>query len=351
MKRTFMLITAAMFLAGSFAFARESTVIDFSLLTADTVADENGNPTQNSRTVMDYAKASGSSFTSEQKALMRTSLALPNWEVVLNSSARNPQALSASRTVAAPVKQSANVPFAGSDVLGVYVLFPTWANNANAKVVPPFEIQAYEPLSDADANGNRLDPTGEQKGQYLFDDGYGVVRNVGTVKSVSVTTFGDNYPHKLYVLLKDQDQVERRYYMGTVEFDGWKTLTWNNPNYITDVRAREIRVYPIYPRGLPYVKFAGFQISRDARDIGNHYVGYFKDVKVIYDLAVLSTDRDIDEEDLWGIITEEEAYRQNVEMSRFGTKQVNRYIDQHKQATETDFTESLYANSDSNAQQ
>ncbi|MBQ3686698.1 MAG: flagellar protein, partial [Treponema sp.] len=88
MKRTFMLITAAMFLAGSFAFARESTVIDFSLLTADSVADENGNPTQNARTVMDYAKAAGSSWTSEQKALMKTSLALNQWEVELNSSAK-----------------------------------------------------------------------------------------------------------------------------------------------------------------------------------------------------------------------------------------------------------------------
>ncbi len=341
MKRTFMLITAAMFLAGSFAFAKESTVIDFSLLTADSVADENGNPTQNSRTVMDYSRAAGSSFTSEQQSLMKTSLALTNWEVKLNSSAQNALSLSTSRTVAAPVKQDANVPFAGQNVLGVYVLFPTWENNANAKIVPPFEIQAYEPLSDADANGTRQAPTDEQKGKYLFDDGYGVVRNVGTLKAVSVTTFGDNYPHRVYVLLSDQDGVERRYYMGTLDFDGWKTLVWNNPNYISDVRTREIRVYPIYPRGIPYVKFAGFQIARDARDVGNHYVGYFKDVKIIYDLAVLSTDRDINEEDLWGVIAQEEAYRQNYEMSRFGTKQVNRYIEDHKQATETEFTSTL----------
>lgn len=341
MKRTFMLITAAMLLAGSFAFAKESTIIDFTLLTADGVADENGNPTQNSRTVMDYARASGSSFTNEQKSLMKTSLALPQWEVVLNSSAQNAQSLSTSRTVAAPVKQDANVPFAGSNVLGVYALFPTWANNANCKVVPPYEIQAYEPLSDADANGNRQAPTDEQKGKYLFDDGYGVVRNVGTIKSISVTTFGDNYPHKLYVLLGDQDGVERRYYMGTLKFDGWKTLVWNNPNYITDVRTREIRVYPIYPRGIPYVKFNGFQIARDSRDVGNHFVAYFKDVKAIYDLAVLSLDRDINEEDLWGVISAEEAYRQNYEMSRFGGRQVNRYIEEHKRATEGEFTSSL----------
>ena len=349
MKRTFMVITAAVFLAGSFAFARESTVIDFSLLTADAVADENGNPTQNARTVMDYAKAAGSSWTSDQKALMKTSLALNQWEVELNSSAKEPVALATSRTVAAPVNQSANVPFAGQNVLGAYVLFPKWAHNASAKIVPPFQIQAYEPLSDADANGNRQAQTDEQRGQYLFDNGYGVVRNVGTLKSVAVTTFGDNYPHKLYVLLGDQDGVSRRYYMGTLLFDGWKTLVWNNPNYLSDVRAREIRVYPIYPRGLPYVKFEGFQITRDAADDGGHYVGYFKDVKIIYDLAVLSTDRDINEEDLWGIIAQEEKIRQDREMANFGTKQVNRYLEQSKEASEAEFTSSLYENSNSNA--
>ena len=350
MKRTFVLITVAMFLAGRFAFAKESTLIDFTQLTADTVQDANGNPTKNSRTVQNYAVAAGSSFSAEQKALMKTSLSLPEWEVKLNSSAQSVFALAESRTVAAPVKQSADVPFAGKDVLGVRVVFPTWANNASAKIVPPFTIEGYEPLSDADANGNRLAPTDEQKGKYLYEDGYGLVRNVGTLKSIAVTTMGDNFPHKLYVLLLDNDNVEHRYYMGTLQFDGWKTLIWNNPNYVSEVRAREIRVIPIYPRGIPYVKFAGFQVTRDARDVGSDFVGYFKDVKVIYDLAILSADRDIDEEDIWGIVTKQEADRKALEMARFGNKQVNRYIEAQKAATEDTFTSSLNENSSSNAQ-
>ena len=137
--------------------------------------------------------------------------------------------------------------------------------------------------------------------------------------------------------------------MGNLMFDGWKTLQWNNPSYITEVRTREIRVYPIYPRGIPYVKFAGFQITRDASDIGDDFIGYFKDVKVIYDLAVLTADRDIDDEDLWGIITKKETARQAHEMSLFGSKQVNRYIEKQKMATESTFTPSLNEDSDSNA--
>jgi len=350
MKRTLFLTAAVMLLAGTFAFAKESTLIDFTLLDADTVADENGNPTENSRTVMDYSVAAGATFTSDQKSLMKTSLALPRWEVELNSSARNVEAVAYSQVVAAPVKDTADVPFAGSNVMGVRVIFPTWNNNANARIVPPFEIQAYEPLSDADENGNRLQPTDEQKGKYLFEEGYGLVKNVGTLKSIAVTTMGMNYPHQLYVLLKDNDGVERRSLMGNLYFDGWKTLQWNNPDYISEVRTREIRVYPIYPRGLPFVKFCGFQVTRDASHIGDNFIGYFKDVKIIYDLAVLSADRDIDDEDLWGIIGKKEQARQNNEMSRFGNKQVNRFIEQEKMATEETFSSSLEAGSDSNAQ-
>lgn len=348
MKRTFVLFTAILLLVGALAFADEATIIDFTLLDADIIADDNGDPTQNSRTVMDFSVTAGATFTDEQKSLMRTSLALPNWEVILNSSARNVNSLALSKVVSAPVKDSATVPFAGQNIMGVRIEFPLWAANANARIVPAFEIPAYEPLSTADENGDRQEPTDEEKasGKTLFEDGYGVVKNVGTVKSLSVTTMGMNFPHKLYVLLKDTDGIERRYLMGTLDFDGWKELQWNNPSYISEIRTREIRVYPIYPRGLPFIKFVGFEIARDAMHDGDTFVGYFKDVKVIYDKALLTTDRDIADEDLWGIITEKESKKQAAEMERFGEKQVNRYLEQAKQARETSFTSSLQASED-----
>lgn len=352
MKKTFGLFAAAMLLVGGVAFASEATVIDFTLLDADCVEDDNGNATQNSHTVMDYSTAAGATFSEDQKDMMKTSLALPEWEVLLNSSAKSVVSLADSKVVAAPVKAEADVPFAGSNVMGVRIIFPEWNSNANAKIVPPFDIPAYEPLSSADENGNRQEQSDEEKasGKKLFEDGYGVVFNVGTIKAISVTTMGMNFPHALYVLLKDNDNVERRYFMGYLGFDGWKELRWNNPQYISEIRNREIRVYPIYPRGTPFVKFAGFQIARDAAHIGGDYIGYFKDVKIIYDKALLESDRDIDDEDLWGIITKKEDARQNAEMERFGNKQVNRYIERAKLAEEEDFTSSLNEDSDSNAQ-
>ncbi|MBO4638257.1 MAG: flagellar filament outer layer protein FlaA [Treponema sp.] len=365
MKKTLGLIAAAMLLVGGVAFAEEAMLIDFTQLDADyelTDADGNVVSKQNKRTTMDYAVSAGSTFTKQQKDLMRTSLSLPEWEITLNSSAKTVQSLADSQVVAAPVKESADVPFAGQNVMGVRIVFPTWNSNANAKIVPPFDIPAYEPLSTVSDDGERKQLSEDEDAssfnvaqnpsfeKTLFEGGFGVVKNVGTIKSIKVTTMGMNFPHGLYVHLTDNDGVDRRYFMGYLGFDGWKELRWNNPQYITEIRNREIRVYPIYPRGTPFVKFSGFEITRDAAHIGGDFIGYFKDVKIIYDKAILTSDRDIADEDLWGIIGKKESDRQAAEMSKFGNKQVNRYLEKSKLATEEDFVSSLYEDSDSNAQ-
>lgn len=343
MKKNFILVVMAFLLVGMFLVAEEAVIVDFTLYDADIIADENGNPTQNRRSVMDFGVAAGATFTDEQKALMRTSLSLPNWEVSLNSSARNVTSIATSTVVAAPVREEAKVPFAGQNVMGVRVLFPTAMVNAQAIIKPPFDIPAYEPMATVDDNGDVQPQTDEEKasGKTRFEEGYGVVKNVGTIKSLAVTTMGMNFPHGVYVLLKDNDNVERRYFMGYLGFDGWRELRWNNPHYVTEVRQREIRVVPIYPRGLPFVKFAGFEITRDAMHDGGDFIGYFKDVKVIYDKAVLTTERDIADEDLWGIINKKEKDKQNFEMSRFGEKQVLRFMEKDKMAQEEAFTSSF----------
>ena len=362
MKKTLVLSAALMTIIGLSSFAEERILIDFSKLEADTAVypenyDGPKDNNQNTRTLMDYRKAAGASVSSTDKELMRSSLALQQWEVVLNSSARNVSSLALSTVKQAPSKTFGNV-------MGVRVVFPSGAYNANAKIVPPFSIPAYEPYGEIDENGDRKKAENSDgdssapKWQFESDNpsdkaspAYGLVKNVGTVKKIAVTTMGMNFPHALYVLMSDNDGIVRRYFMGYLGFDGWKELQWNNPEYISEVRTREIRVYPIYPRGEPFVKFEGFQIARDAAHIGDDFIGYFKDVKIIYDKANLETDRDIADEDLWGIITKKENARQALEMSRFGNKQVNRYMEEMKKATEDDFTiKTVDPNSSSSAQ-
>lgn len=341
MKRTFILVAMAFLLAGSLAVGEEAVIIDFTQLSADIIPGADGKMTQNRHTVMDYSVSAGASYTDQQKSLMKASLSFQNWEVVLNSSARNVSSIAMSKVAGAPVRTEAKVPFAGKEVLGVRAVFPDSPVNANARIVPPFEIPAFEASAEIDDTGN-IKPTGESISKVTrFEGGYGVVKNVGTIKAISVTTQGMGYPHGLYVLLEDEDAVEKRYFMGYINFDGWKEIKWSNPAYVQEVRTREIRLVPIYPVATPYFKFAGFQVVRDASDVGGNYVGYFKDVKVIYDKAVLTTERDIADEDLWGIISDRERAKQNLEMTNFGQMQVNRFLEAEKQATENAFSSSL----------
>ena len=149
-----------------------------------------------------------------------------------------------------------------------------------------------------------------------------------------------NFPHGLYVLIRNEKNELKRYFMGYLLFDGWKELVWNNPAYLTDVRARETRLYPVYPTALPYCSFAGFLVTRDAAHDGGTFVGYFKDVKLIYDKAVLNTVRDFADENIWGIQTKMNNERMQLEMSRFGQTQVLRFLEQEKMATEAGFTPS-----------
>lgn len=341
MKKTFILVAMAFLLMGAVAVAEEAIIIDFALLNADIIADPNGKMTQNRRTVMDYGKVAGASYTDEQKALMRTSLALEQWDVELNSSAQNPLSVATSTIKEAEVRAEGE-KFAGQKLMGVRILFPEWTNNANAKIKPGFLIPAYEKMAQVDDQGNLQEPTAEDKasGKSRFEDGYGVVRNTGVIKSIAVNTYGMNFPHGLYVLLRDQNNVVKRYFMGYLLFDGWRELVWNNPSYIANVKSRELRLYPVYPTALPHVIFEGFLITRDAAHDGGDAIAYFKDVKIIYDKAVLTTVRDFADEDIWGIQAERETKRKKIEVEKFGHTQVLRFLEQEKMATEEGFTPS-----------
>jgi len=330
MKRIIILVFIAMFASAGTLFANESVLIDFSLLTADIRVplnedDEGTAPNQNRRTVMDFGQVAGASFTPSQRALMRTSLAIENWDVVLNSSARTIHNITRSYTREAPSRRFGTV-------MGARIHFPLLPSFAKATIRPPFEIPAYELMVDIDDEGNIGEPTNGFGGTTRFEEGFGVVKNVGTIRSVAVNVYGLNFPHGLNVILLDHDGNERVVFMGHLNFDGWGELVWNNPQYIFEVRHRDLRLFPLYPHSMPFVKFGGFRLDRDATHTGGDFIVYFKDVRIIYDLAILDTDRDIDDEALWGIIRDRETARRIFEMERFGQNQILRFVDAQTQS-------------------
>jgi len=95
-----------------------------------------------------------------------------------------------------------------------------------------------------------------------------------------------------------------------------------------------------YPHDTPFVKFGGFEIRRDASHRGGDFITYFRDVKIIYDRAVLHDEYppDIDNEDVWGLIREREDARRMREMERFGLDQILRMIEGQRQAGPAVFT-------------
>jgi hypothetical protein len=315
MKRMFILVAIAL-LTVCAVFAEETVLIDFTKLAADSEPNQDNVMTQNQRTVMDYSQAAGATFTAEQRAVMRTSLAMGNWDVVLAPSSRTIANQVNSYTLEAPSKKY-------GPVMGVRVHFPVESFNSWARIQPPFEIPAFETLQNSAFT--------------RFEEGFGVVKNVGVLKSVAVTVHGLNFPHSLTAILINADGEEIPVFMGYLNFDGWGELRWDNPAYVTEIRNRELRLFPLYPKSTPFVKFGGFLVQKDASIEGGDFIAYFKDVKVIYDKAVLDTERDIENEGLWNIVQDREAARKNLEMERFGSVQVLRYLEGQKQADETAF--------------
>ena len=332
MKRIIILVAIALVSAGML-FADEAVLIDFSKLTADIhvkVSDDEKEtkPNQNRQTIMDYGQVAGGSFTKEQKAIMKTSLAIANWDVKFNSSSQTVSNMMYTFTRESPSKQ-------WGTVLGVRVHYPLDPAYSKASIRPPFEIPAYEPTAKVGDDGT-IEPGDSNgiTGPSRFEDGYGVIKNVGTIRSVAVNAYGLNFPHGLSVILIDNQGIEKVCFMGYLNYDGWAELTWNNPQYIMEVRNRDLRLYPLYPTNTPFVKFGGLRLDRDADKNGGDFVAYFKDVKIIYDKAMLDTDRDINDEEIWGIINHRETAKKVFEMERFGHNQILQYIDLQKQAQE-----------------
>jgi hypothetical protein len=328
MKRIFILVAVVVISAGS-TFAERNVLIDFSKLVPDL---DNG---ENRQTLMDYRETTqGNSFTEEQRAQLKTSLVLKNWLVTLSSSSQ-----SVTNNALSYVTQATSKGFfeAETPVMGVRVHFPVDPYNSWALIRPPFEIPAY----NFDVAGDDGEVTAADRenpnftDQSRFEDGYGVLKNVGPIKSFSVQVYGLNFPHSLSIVYEDDLGEQKTVLMGYLNFDGWRRLTWENPAYIQDIRARTMRLYPLYPLNSSYIKFVGFLVKRDAANAGGDFVSYFRDIEVIYDRAVQDTNPDIDDEATWGIRQDREDVKAERDSRNFGIDQVLRYIEGQKQATET----------------
>ncbi|KPJ89547.1 MAG: hypothetical protein AMS17_01540 [Spirochaetes bacterium DG_61] len=254
-------------------------------------------------TDIDFSKFPGA--MAEGFGELKVDMRIENWAVKLASSSAAPKnrVLSYCKSVESKKMES--------NVMGVRVHFPTAPFNSWAKLIPPFEIPFYE-----DAPG--------EKGEGSKFINKGVLRNVGTIKSISVRVTGRNYPHGFSISLKDEQESVQEMFLGYLDFDGWRTLTWQNPNYVTDVKQRDLVRKPLYPESMPSIKFDSFTVYRHGSQIGGDFVLYLKDVQMVYDLALLETERDINDEEIWGILQARKDAKRAAEVRRLGLVQLLR---------------------------
>jgi hypothetical protein len=297
MKWSFIVLLSLLFALSAFSiFAQEEEItggpkvlLDFQNLTD---------------TEVDFSKYPGAMAEGIEE--LKVDLGLDNWSVKLA-----PSSASAENRILSFAKPVSSRQMDG-DVLGVRVHFPTAPFNSWAKIVPPFEIPFYE------------DAPGDDIGEGSKFVNKGVLRNVGTIKSVSMRITGRNFPHGVSMSLKDEQDTVREMFFGYLDFDGWRTLTWDNPNYITDVKQRDLRRKPLYPETMPSIKFDSFTIYRHGSQIGGDFVTYLKDVTMVYDLAILERERDINDEEAWGILQTRRDSKRAAEIRRLGILQLLR---------------------------
>lgn len=316
MKRIFILSIISLLAIGSL-LAKEDVLIDFTQLVAETSAEDNNGVTAlNEATTIDTSNHTANNYTDEQKALMKTSLAIENWLVKISSSSASVQSQSVSKS-----KESASKAY--GTVLGVRARFPNANWNAVAAIKPPFEIPAYEPPAEGSEAASK------------FEGGFGVIKNVGTIKSVAVNVYGLNYPYTLYLILLDGAGKEIPINLGSLNFQGWGEVRWDNPRYAQDVRDRQLASAPIYPQESSLIKFGEFRIIKTGDQRGGDFITYFKDVKVIYDQAILEEERDIDDEAVWQIQTTSESAKNKASQANQSNRLFLQALDKKKQAAET----------------
>ena len=270
-------------------------------------------------TTIDFSQfALNKGYSEEVIKEMKLDLDPSMWKIKVNSSSWTKE--SRERTYLLTVTTSQNYP--DQVVLGVRAYFPQRYSNAYAIIEPPFEIPSYY--------DNPTNPNGQ--GEMFLNKG--VVRNVGVLRKLSVNALGNNFRYSLYVRIKDHLGLEKDIFVGYMDYQGWKSKAWINPNIDYELSMREVRkkTMPHYPDEFPFVKLMAFIILRDSSEITGNFVSMIKEVTVEYDEAIIQTGKTEDkQEEIFGIYTEELVKRANSEMKKVDTKIYLQWEEKKKQ--------------------
>ena len=303
MKKLFF-ITMAALMAVTMVNAEKAVLLDFNLLTADDGAKNNV------ATTIDVSRFTTYDLSATNRPELKTSLAIQRWDIELARSAR--YALNENKSF---VKEVVSKTAEGQKtVIGVRVLFPKSQINSYAEIRPEFDIPIWA----------------ERDGSYIFREGYGAVMNVGVLKKVKIRVCGRNYTHSIQLLVETKNKVVKVIDFGPLDFVGWRTLEWANPNVITSIHDRKWVNNPIYPGNMPYLKVVGIRFIKDIRTTDGDFIAYIDKIEIEYDKAYIETEFDIDDEEVWGIQAEWQSEVEKNEYKVIGRNQTKVFLESQK---------------------
>ena len=174
-------------------------------------------------------------------------------------------------------------------VLGVHLQFPSYNQNSTATITPPSALKV-RPYALIRSEGGSSAPDYYQQNKFGSVSHQGLSRgaltNVQIIKKIKAVVSGRNFPYAFYISLRNEKDITRKYFLGFLNFIGWNEMTWNNPNYLEEIRTRDyIKRTSIYPRVMPFFAFDSFSIYRSPDQVGGGSIFYLQDIAVEYDKA------------------------------------------------------------------
>lgn len=131
-------------------------------------------------------------------------------------------------------------------VMAVSLDFTGSPAGSYAVLRPPFAVQSLP--SDMD-----MEPLA----------GFGLVYNVGVIKSFSIKLTSNRYKSTLGLLLTDEEGRDRIYYFGSLDFEDRRELIWTNPSYIEEVRNHYLNRNAPVPEQKPALILKGIIIEAE----------------------------------------------------------------------------------------
>jgi len=101
--------------------------------------------------------------------------------------------------------------------------------------------------------------------------GRGYIDQVHAVRSWQITVLGLNYPVTLTMVLEDETGAVRLVHFGELNFSGWRTLVWMNPNSDRD------RLAAAQPH---HFVFRGFEFTRANAAATLKWTVYIHDIRM-----------------------------------------------------------------------